>query len=412
MSGCPVRKLEPGGRTSAPALARVSDADGDRWVVRSFEVARQVLRDPEATGQAGFGAESMSRQSGSGRRRGRRRVRSAANPAMRPPILYLEGADHRRQRSAAARFFAPKVVEAYRPLIQSLSRQLVNRLRPDHPEDLRALAMELAVQVAGRVVGLTNSSTRGMSRRLDTFFSANPLDAPSGLAGLLRNLSFGTATARFYYLDVKPAIRARRRRPQEDVISQLLADGFSDLEILTECVTYAAAGMVTTRELICMAAWHLLDDPELLARYRAGGPDDRAALLSETLRLEPVVGHLYRRLRQPLALVVDGLTHEVPVGSLIDLDLRAVNADARTVGEEPFGLCPGRELPRTVPAAVMSFGDGHHRCPGGPIAILETEIFLTALFDRDVVADGPPRVRWNPISQGYELDRLWLRTTG
>ena len=57
----------------------------------------------------------------------------------------------------------------------------------------------------------------------------------------------------------------------------------------------------------------------------------------------------------------------------------------------------------------MGFGDGHHKCPGGPIAIMETEIFLDALFRRDIVADGPPRVRWNPVSQGYDLDRFMLR---
>jgi cytochrome P450 len=269
--------------------------------------------------------------------------------------------------------------------------------------------MEMAVQVAGRVVGLTNSSTRGMSRRLDTFFAGDPLDSPTGLAGLVKSARSGTATLRFYTFDVRPAIRARRRKPGEDVISQLLADGFSDLEILTECLTYAAAGMATTRELICMAAWHLVEDPELLAAYRAADRDGRLAVLQETLRLEPVVGHLYRRLEQPLTLQVDGRDHELPAGTLVDLDLRAVNADAATVGAEPYALCPGRELPRTVPAAVMSFGDGHHRCPGGPIAIMESEIMLTALFAQDVVADGPPRVTWNPVSQGYDLDRFWVR---
>ena len=58
----------------------------------------------------------------------------------------------------------------------------------------------------------------------------------------------------------------------------------------------------------------------------------------------------------------------------------------------------------------MGFGDGHHKCPGGPIAIMEAEIFLAALFRRHIVADGPPRVRWNPVSQGYDLDRFMLRT--
>ena len=323
---------------------------------------------------------------------------------MRPPILYLEGSQHRTQRKAAARFFAPKVTEDYREMMEEFSDDLVRQVGTDQPVDLSRLSMQMAVQVAAQVVGLTNSSTRGMSRRLDTFFSRDPLESRSGPAGWLKMLRSGTATARFFWLDVKPAIRARRRQPREDVVSQLLAEGFSDLEVLTECLTYGAAGMVTTREFICVAAWHLLDDPALLARYRDGTLDERLALLQETLRLEPVVGHLYRRIQRPLVVTIDGTERVLPAGALVDLDLRAVNADAATVGAEPYGLCPGRALPRSVPPALMSFGDGNHRCPGAPIAIMESEIFLTTLFRHDIVALGPPSVSWNPVSQGYDLD--------
>jgi cytochrome P450 len=74
----------------------------------------------------------------------------------------------------------------------------------------------------------------------------------------------------FYHLDVKPAIRVRRRYRSADVISQLLQQGFNDVEILTEALTCAAAGMATTREFITVAAWQLLDEPELRSRYLAG----------------------------------------------------------------------------------------------------------------------------------------------
>ena len=402
--GCPVRKLEPGGRSTGPGLEQVSNAGGGRWVVRSFDVARQVLREPEGTAQAGFGAEGLLAGRDGGTESEPRRRRRRRGRAMRPPILYLEGAQHRTQRKAAARFFAPKVTEDYRGMMEAFSDDLVRRIGTDKPVDLSRLSMQMAVQVAAQVVGLTSSSTRGMSRRLDTFFSRDPLEPPSGPAGWLKMLRSGTATARFFWLDVKPAIRARRRQPREDVVSQLLAEGFSDLEILTECLTYGAAGMVTTREFICVAAWHLLDDPRLLAQYRDGTLEERLALLQETLRLEPVVGHLYRRIQQPLAVTADGAEQLLPSGALVDLDLRAVNADAATVGAEPYGLCPGRELPRSVPPALMSFGDGNHRCPGAPLAIMESEIFLSTLFRHDIVALGPPTVSWNPVSQGYDLD--------
>ncbi len=391
-TGCPARKLEPDGvRSAGPDLERVHDGAGTRWVVRSFSVARQILRAPDATQQAGFGAHNLNRSK------------------MRPPILYQEGSQHRTQRRAAARFFAPAVIEDYQPMIARLSDALLDGLRTDKAVDLSRLSMRLAVQVTGRVVGLTNSSVRGMSARLGTFFEGDPMARDRSPAGLLRTLRGTTAMLGFYQLDVKPAIRARRRLPADDVISQLLEQGFSDLEILTEAMTYAAAGMATTREFVTVAAWHLLDEPDLRARYLAAERSEREAILHEILRLEPVVGELRRTTREPLTVQTAAGPTTIPAGDAVELQLRRTNADRDVVGEEPDGLCPGRELPRSVPPVVLSFGDGHHRCPGGPLAILESDIFLRRLLALDLVADGPPRVRWNPVSQGYDLDRFLVR---
>jgi len=99
--GCPVRKLVPDGELSGPPVERVRDGRPDRWVIRSFEVAREVLRDSDSVRQAGFGADRIAR----------------AGSKMRPPILYLEGQQHREQRKAAARLFAPKVTEDYREMM-------------------------------------------------------------------------------------------------------------------------------------------------------------------------------------------------------------------------------------------------------------------------------------------------------
>ena len=269
--------------------------------------------------------------------------------------------------------------------------------------------MRLAVQVTGRVVGLTNSSVRGMSARLGTFFSGDPLSSDRSPAGLLRTLRTTGALAGFHRLDVLPAIRARRRRPSADVISQLLEAGFSDLEILTEALTYAAAGMATTREFVTVAAWHLLDEPDLRVRYLVAERAEREAILHEILRLEPVVGELHRTTREPITVETGSGPVTIGPGERIELQLRRANADPGVAGEDPDGLCPGRPLPPAVPAVLLSFGDGHHRCPGGPLAILESDIFLRRLLALDIGAAGPPRVRWNAVSQGYDLDRFLVR---
>ena len=121
---------------------------------------------------------------------------------------------------------------------------------------------------------------------------------------------------------------------------------------------------------------------------------------------------LSRRTTRPVLLDGPDGPVTVPAGSLVDLRLRMVNDDPAVLGDDGGGVCPGRPLPPAVPAVVMSFGDGHHRCPGGPLAMMESEIFLSRLFQRDVVAVSPPRVRWNPVSQGYDLDRFPVRLAG
>src|SRR5579859_7441027 len=130
-----------------------------------------------------------------------------------------------------------------------------------------------------------------MGNRLDAFFhqgsqtqQRHPLLRWKPLATLYGILQQRSMLS-FYWLDVRPAIRARKRQVQEDVISHLLSQRYSDPEILTECVTYAAAGMATTREFISIAAWHLLEHPDLRARYLAAPEEERLEMLHETLRL-------------------------------------------------------------------------------------------------------------------------------
>ncbi|CAA9433818.1 MAG: hypothetical protein AVDCRST_MAG35-2779, partial [uncultured Quadrisphaera sp.] len=302
------------------------------------------------------------------------------------------------------------VVESYRQGVEDAADALVAPLRTGGSVDVAEASMLLAVRVAGRVVGLTDSSVTGMSRRLGAFFEGDLSSGAGGVRDRLRQLRTSTALLRLYWLDVKPAIRARRRRPGDDVVSQLLQDGCSDLEVLTECVTYAAAGMVTTREFITLAAWHLLDEPALLAHYRACDVEGRRALLEEVLRLEPVVGRLERRTTAPVTVEHDGAEVELPAGTVVVLDLRAANADEALVGGDAERLRPGRTLAeRGWSGSVLSFGDGHHRCPGGPLALMESEVLLTRLLAEDLVADGPPRVGWGAVTQGYELRGFTVR---
>jgi len=384
---CPYRPEADDRKSTAPAGA------GHRaqpfLAIGSFDLARQLLRGGGLR-QAGFKAELLERFAG----------RAHA------PVLFQEGEAHQKQRSATARFFAPKVVTTrYRDLMTSLSAKLVARLRQSGRADLDAMSLELAVAVAAEIVGLTDSARPGMADRLNRFFAVGARQGEGGLRQLLGFLRSQIGLARFYFADVRPAIRARRRQRREDVISHLIDQGYSDREILTECLTYGAAGMATTREFIVMAAWHLLERPDLRARYLDGDEAARLALLEEVLRLEPVVGMLYRRAERDLILDECGRRTVVPAGTLIAIDLRAANTDPAAAGACPLRLDPDRVRgAANMPASLLSFGDGPHRCPGASVALQETASFLDRLLRvPGIRLARAPTMAWNPLVASYEL---------
>lgn len=378
------RVAEPAGRPYEQT------ADGV-WHIRDFDLAKQILRGPD-TRQAGFKIELSEQMPGLNQK----------------PVLFQDGPEHQSQRRQIARFFTPKTTsESYRAMMRDYADELIADLRRSGQVELSGVSLKMAVRVAARVVGLTDSRLPGMAGRLDSFlrFDLGEGNAfswrPAQLSGFLKT---NYSMLAFYALDVRPSIQARRKRRQEDVISHLLDQGYSDREILMECVTYGAAGMATTREFILTAAWHLLENPDLTRIYLAGSEDERYDLLREILRLEPVVANLYRRATADIELEHDGRVLIIPEGALIDLHIYGINADPTVVGEAADAICPGRHLEKRAQPPVMAFGDGHHRCPGAYIAIQETDIFLRRLLAVDgLQLVSEPTIKHNDLIKSYEI---------
>jgi cytochrome P450 len=62
-----------------------------------------------------------------------------------------------------------------------------------------------------------------------------------------------------------------------------------------------------------------------------------------------------------------------------------------------------------VNAAVLTFGDGAHKCPGQPLAILESDVLLMRLFARTPTVVTEPEVAWDDLIEGYQVRGLTLR---
>ncbi|MBV8086584.1 MAG: cytochrome P450 [Chloroflexi bacterium] len=367
------------------------DVDGV-WHVRGFAEARQLLRSAD-TQQAGFNADFVLGQSS----------------VIDPPILYLEGPPHHDQRRDTAKFFTPvTVAKRYQARMEGTADRLLAGLRQAGRGRLDRIARTMAMTVVAGVLGLTNSWLPGMERRVAVLFEIKPRPPHSWPDQLRQRYAGQLVAMAIYVIDVQPAIRARRLRPQEDLISHLLSVGCNDRQVLTECITYAAAGMVTTREFISMATWHFLSQPELRSQYLAlSSRAERQDFLSEILRLDPVIGRLYRRTLADVSL--DGAV--IPAGSLVEVSPGTANVDEAVTGTAPLEVCPFRELHATqVTPAVMSFGDGHHRCPGQFLALAEADTFLTRLLAiPGLEIEQPPHVSWDQAIGSYELRDFWVR---
>lgn len=374
-------------RKSAGLAARHFEADAEAELVTAFALGRAVLRSPGMR-QAGIGAEQVQ----------------VSNPAQMS-VFFLDGAAHKRRRSAIARFFTPKAIATrYRPVMERATARLVGELVARGSARLDQISFELAVEVAAEIIGLTNSNQKAMGERI-----RRTLDAGGGTyrVGRLRAmLGFSVAAlhaVQFFALDVLPAILARRRSPREDVISHMLAERYALKALLIECLTYGAAGMVTTREFITMAAWHLLEKDDLRARFLAEDEAGQVALLEEILRIEPIAGLLQRR-------AGDTVEAGFCPRRLYAIDVRAANVDPAATGACPHAIDPDRGKTMKGGAAGLSFGDGAHRCPGAQVALQESRLFLDRLLRvPGLQLEQAPRMIWRADLMSYELRDMVVR---
>jgi cytochrome P450 len=351
--------------------------------VSSFAFAREILRSSKMK-QAGVGAEDVD----------------TGNPE-HAPVFYLDGEPHRKKRGAIARFFTPTAVATrYRPLMERTAEALISQLRSSGEASLDKIAHRMTVSVAADIVGLTDSDQNAMAIRIGATLAA-PVRRWKWLARVLDPAAMGYRAINFFYHDVRPSIRARRIKRRDDIISHLLDEGYSDRAILIECMTYAAAGMVTTREFIVMAAWHLLERETLRARFLAATEEDQFTLLEEILRLEPVASMLFRRAAEEIP---DSSSGAIAAGTLFNIDIRAANTDESVVGQCPYALDPDRGNAAKAGSGSLSFGHGSHRCPGSQVAMHESRVFLDRLLRLPGLRlQREPHIGWHGMLMGYEL---------
>jgi len=191
---------------------------------------------------------------------------------------------------------------------------------------------------------------------------------------------------------------ARRRGQPDlaertDILSLLMlardeeGRAMTDAELRDELVTLLLAGHETTATAVAWAVERLVRHPDKLARLVAeidAGESEEymQAVVSETLRVRPVVPLVVRSLQEPLAvgdLVLPAGTRVAPSIHLTNRNPRVYEAPAEFRPERFLENAGGRDI---NPYSWIPFGGGIRRCIGASFATLAMKLFLrTALSE-------------------------------
>ncbi|HEY3751050.1 MAG TPA: cytochrome P450 [Pseudonocardiaceae bacterium] len=280
------------------------------------------------------------------------------------------GTEHRRLRSLVAAAFTARRTAAMRPTIETIAQDLLDTIdKQGSPVDLRAMyAYPLPVGVICQLFGLADDERATMRQVVDTVFdtTATPEQAQANgiaLYGILTRL-----------------VALKRATPGDDLTSALITvhdeDGgaLSETELIDTLILLLSAGHETTVNLLDQAITALLTHPDQLALVRSG-ERTWGDVIEETLRWQAPVAYLPLRYAVEDIDLADGV--RIPKGDAILAAYAAAGRDRSRYGDtaDDFDITRANKQ-------HYAFGHGVHHCLGAPLARLEAEIALSALFAR------------------------------
>jgi cytochrome P450 len=307
-------------------------------------------------------------------------------------MLLTDPPKHTRLRKLVSKAFTPRAIAAWRPRIEAVTDELLDRVERRGEMDLIAdLALPVPATLICEMLGVpvedrdvftewTADATHGLALRRGNAppeVVARVERARNGLAGYFNQL-----------------IAARRERPGDGLLDGLIAaeeegDRLSAEELLIQSIGLLIAGFETTIGLIGNGLVTLIRHPEQMDRLRAQ-PELIGSAVEECLRFSGPITWTVRILHAPerfggFALDVN---EEVAIG------LACANRDPDHFAD-PERFDVARYAADPAPPPHLSFGGGAHLCLGAHLARLETQIAIGKLVERFTdFALLEPRIAW------------------
>ncbi|MEV4532675.1 cytochrome P450 [Asanoa sp. NPDC049518] len=365
------------GRVREQAAVATLVAPGLRlWAVTRHAEARAMLGDPRFA----LGEESFQHLD----------VPEHCLPYLRT-MQQTTGAEHARLRRLVSPEFSARRGTEFRPrlerIVDSLLDEVDRHIEPDGTVDLaRHFTTPLPMEVICELVGVPVEDRPQWRVYGAAITAGHGADFVAAVPAIIEG--------------AQAALAAKRATPGEDVISQLLRsrddDKLTERELVTFVWHLVLAGQ-TPASLIANAVPTLLDHPDQLAAFKDG---NAPGAVEELLRwCGPQLLTIPRQAREDVKLGGE----VIPEGARVTAVLAAANRDPRVFTD------PDRFDVHRSGNNHLSFAHGPHFCLGAPLARVQTEVALTALFARYPNLTLAERTERIPDPATWRLQTLRIR---
>ena len=287
-------------------------------------------------------------------------------------LLEREPPVHTRLRTLVNRAFVSRQVERLRPRLETLSHQLIDAFEGKGECDLIPdYAMPLPVTIIASMLGIDEA----MGPQLLDWSHAMVAMYMHGRTREIEDQA--DLASKEFAAFIRSKLRTRRGGTGDDLISLLAAaeaDGqkLTEDELVSTAVLLLNAGHEATVHQAGNAVKTLLERQETPADLFTSD-EAAASIVEEALRFDAPL-HMFTRYANHDMELTGGIY--LKKGEKIGLLLGAANRDPKAFAR-PDQFDPARDDQKNV-----SFGAGIHFCIGAPLARLELQVSLRALFER------------------------------
>jgi methyl-branched lipid omega-hydroxylase len=294
-------------------------------------------------------------------------------------IINMDPPRHNTFRKRVSWAFSRKAVGRFEVLVEQTLRELLARLREMQEFDfVEAFAAPLPARITCKLLGMSPEFAPELVRCTNIVlgFSDPAFVAQGDPAGIAASV---LAAAADLYAHGEDVATARRRCPQDDLLSSLVAsegDGgaLSPAEVGALFVLLAVAGAETTKNALAHAIWLFTANPDQLDVLRADPGHGLAPAVDEVLRLASPIRHF----RRTVTVAGNYFGERLTEGDKLLLWYCSANRD-----EQVFRHGGNFRISETSCRHVAFGAPGPHFCLGAHLARRQLASAFKALFISD-----------------------------